>query len=109
MVGLDSRVPVIPASPSMFHADPIGKGQGAILNYDAERKRVQREWRVERSCGGVRLVVLFATGAGPDESRRRRTALVTGNTLARPLLSRQRSTIGGKEGKVEYAGAAPPV
>ena len=56
-------MPVTPASPSIFTLTQSGKGQGAILNYDAERKGYSVNGTSNGAARGS-VVVLFATGAG---------------------------------------------
>jgi uncharacterized protein (TIGR03437 family) len=92
-------LPVVASAPGLFTADATGKGQAAALNQDGT---------LNGRGMGVRageVLVLYGTGEGQTLPLGQDGA-VTGSDTPRPVQP-VRVTIGGKEGVVLYAGAAP--
>ena len=95
---------VVPASPGLFTLTQMGEGQAAALNFEAEDDSYTLNSDsnpVDR--GGI--IVLYAAGGGQTDPPGT-DGLVIEGTLPRPKLSVSVS-IGGEEGEVLYAGAAP--
>lgn len=92
-------IPVVDTAPGLFTIDQTGRGQGAILNQDNTLNG-----RLNAAPRGS-IVVLWATGQGPSDPD------WAEDELAADPLPKPRNpvtvTIGGQEGEILYAGAAP--
>lgn len=91
-------VPVLAAKPALFTATSSGRGQGAILNEDYT---YNSSVAAERG----RLVILFGTGEGATSPAGVDGQLAL-SVFPKPLQP-MTATIGGREAKVLYYGAAP--
>jgi len=92
-------IPVSPTAPGLFTLDQTGRGQGAILNQDNTING-----RLNAAPRGS-IVVLWATGQGASDPDWAEDELA-----AEPLpapINPVKVTIGGQEGEIRYAGAAP--
>jgi uncharacterized protein (TIGR03437 family) len=92
-------IPVSQTAPGLFTVDQTGRGQGAILNQDNTLNG-----RLNAAPQGS-IVVLWATGQGPSDPDWAEDELATA-PLPKPL-NPVTVTIGGKQGEILYAGAAP--
>ena len=92
-------IPVSQTAPGLFTVDQTGRGHGAILNQDNTLNG-----RLNAAPRGS-IVVLWATGQGPSDPD-----WVEDELAAAPLpkpLNPVTVTIGGQQGEILYAGAAP--
>jgi uncharacterized protein (TIGR03437 family) len=86
-------------APGLFTVDQTGRGQGAILNQDNTLNG-----RLNAAPRGS-IVVLWATGQGPSDPDWAEDELAA-EPLPKPT-NHVKVTIGGQEGEILYAGAAP--
>jgi uncharacterized protein (TIGR03437 family) len=92
-------IPVSDTAPGLFTVDQTGRGQGAILNQDNTLNG-----RLNAAPRGS-IVVLWATGQGPSDPDWAEDELAA-EPLPKPT-NPVKVTIGGQEGEILYAGAAP--
>jgi len=92
-------IPVSQTAPGLFTVDQTGRGQGAILNQDNTLNG-----RLNAAPRGS-IVVLWATGQGPSDPDWAEDELAA-EPLPKPT-NHVKVTIGGQEGEILYAGAAP--
>jgi uncharacterized protein (TIGR03437 family) len=92
-------IPVSQTAPGLFTVDQTGRGQGAILNQDNTLNG-----RLNAAPRGS-IVVLWATGQGPSDPDWAEDALAA-EPLPKPT-NPVKVTIGGQNGEILYAGAAP--
>ena len=92
-------LPVSQTAPGLFTLDQTGRGQGAILNQDTTLNG-----RLNAAPRGS-IVVLWATGQGPSDPDWAEDELAA-EPLPKPT-NHVKVTIGGQEGEILYAGAAP--
>lgn len=96
---------VSPAAPSIFTLTQSGRGQGAILNYEAESNRYRVNGASDAAPRGS-IIVLYATGEGQSDPAGDDGYIASASRLPHPLLP-VRVQIGGKEAAVQYVGGAP--
>jgi|SRR5579859_153133 len=92
-------IPVSQTAPGLFTVDQTGRGQGAILNQDNTLNGPLN------AAPRGSIVVLWATGQGPSNP-----AWADDELAAAPLpkpVNPVKVTIGGQQGEILYAGAAP--
>lgn len=94
------QIPVVEARPGLFTRDASGKGQAAALNEDGSLNSA------DKPAAPGSVIVLYATGGGAMNPPLEDGAVVSAETLPRPLLPVV-VRIGGQPAEVLYAGAAP--
>jgi uncharacterized protein (TIGR03437 family) len=98
-------VGVTPSAPSIFTMTQSGKGQGAVLNVEAESGSVSVNGPANPAVQGS-FITMFATGAGQTDPPGDDGQVTGTSQFPRPLLPVS-VTIGGKNAEVQFAGAAP--
>ena len=102
-----ATVPVAAVAPGIFTATQTGQGQGAILNFEAERNTFSLNAASNRAARGS-VIVLYASGEGETNPPGEDGRVNRGANLPKPVQP-VGVRIGGREAQLLFAGAAPGI